>query len=90
MGQNDKCKEIIESIDWSASGDLFKLGSLILKDDFDSAAAVMKDIGNNPKILGDAEFNDWPIFKVFRKTDHFKAAYSEIYGKEYQLTEEQY
>lgn len=90
LDQNDKCIEIVNAIDWSALGDLFKLASFVLKDDFDNAASVIKSIGNNPAILNETDYSDWPIFKEFRKTDQFKTAFTEVYGKDYELSEEQH
>ncbi len=87
LGENDKCKEIIKSKDWSACGDLFKLASTVLIDDLENATKAMKAIGNNDKVLNKAYYNDWPIFKEFIKTTEFKLAFIEIYGEETKFIE---
>jgi hypothetical protein len=88
LNQNEKCIEIIESIDWSATGDLFKLASYVLLDDYENAASTMRNMGDNPKIMTKSTYNDWPIFKEFRKTDEFKNAYQDIYGCNHEFIEE--
>lgn len=85
MGDNEKCIQIINSKDWSACGEIFKLASSVLKDDYPNACKSMKAIGNNDTVLNKAYYNDWPIFKEFRKTDEFNQTYIEIYGEETKL-----
>lgn len=80
IGNNDKCKSIINSRDWSACGEIFKLTSSVLIDNFESACKSMKTIGNNDSVLNKAYYDDWPIFKEFRETNEFKSTFIEIYG----------
>ena len=88
LGDNEKCVEIIKEHDWSAFNDLFKLASQVLIDDFDNAILTMKSIGNDSNTMNKAFYRDWPIFKEFRKTEKFKEAYTEIYGDEGEIIEE--
>lgn len=88
LGNNEKCVQIINGVDWSATGDLFKLGSSILLDDFGKAAALMEDIGDNPKVLDKSAYKDWPIFKEFVKSQIFRDAFKKIYKTEFEITEE--
>jgi len=78
----------VSSVDWSATGDLFKLASSVLLDKFDEAVRVMKSIGVNEKVLNKAYYKDWPIFKKFRATELFKDAYLEVYGVSFEVVEE--
>lgn len=89
LNQNGKCIEIIDSIDWSATGDLFKLGSSVLKDDFDNAFAAMRSIGDNEKIIHKSSYRDWPIFKEFVCNPGFKATYKDIFEEDFEITEEE-
>lgn len=82
LGEEDLCKNIIKSKDWSASGSLFQLASSVLLDDFNKAADAMKMIGDNQKVIDKSHYNDWPIFKEFVKSEEFETAYTEIYGQE--------
>jgi hypothetical protein len=89
LNEDEECKKIIESIDWTATGDLFKMTSLILLDKFNEAAEIMMTVGNNDKIIQKSFYRDWPIFKKFRETEQFKKAFREIYQVDFEITEEQ-
>lgn len=88
LDKEKECNDIINSIDWTATGDLFKLASKVLIDDFVSACEIMRNIGDNEKVLNKAFYKDWPIFKKFRSTDEFKKAYLEIFKSEFEITVE--
>lgn len=88
LGQNEKCIEIIDSIDWSATGDLFKLSSATLKDEYKKGAEIIRNVGDNNKVLDKSIYKDWPIFKEFIKTIEFKDAYKVVYHQEFEIVEE--
>jgi hypothetical protein len=88
LDKDKECKDIINSVDWTARGDLFKLASKVLIDDFHEASEIMKNIGDNEKIMNKSFYKDWPIFKKFRETELFKKTYVEIYNIEFEITEE--
>ena len=88
LNNDDECKKIIQSVDWSATGDLFKLANNVLLDKFEDAAQVMLNIGDNPKVLEKVSYKDWPIFKTFIQSDHFRKAYLEIYKVDFEIVEE--
>ncbi|MCG9910521.1 MAG: hypothetical protein MH137_04390 [Flavobacteriales bacterium] len=88
LDKEKECTEIINSIDWTATGDLFKLASKVLIDDYVSACEIMKNIGDNEKVLNKTFYKDWPIFKKFRVTDEFKKTYLEIFKTEFEITED--
>jgi len=88
LDKEKECFEIINSIDWSATGDMFKLASKVLIDDFQAACTIMKNIGDNEKVFNKTFYKDWPIFKKFRETDEFKKLYLEIYKTDFEIVEE--
>ncbi len=88
LNNEAECFKIINSVDWTATNDLFKLASLVLTDKFHDACIVMKNIGKNDKVINKAFYKDWPIFKKFRDTDEFKNCYLEIYEIEFEIIEE--
>ena len=87
LGNEDKCKEIINEHDWTVVNDLFKLASQVLLDDYRNAAITMQSIGNNDKVINKVHYRDWPIFQRFRETEEFKSAYFDIYGEEQLLVD---
>jgi hypothetical protein len=81
IGQEQEALRICEG-DWSSSSNELKLGVAVLKDDFDKAAQIMKNIGDEG-IPSKADYNSWPIFQAFRKTRQFQDAYKEIFGDQF-------
>ena len=89
LDDEKECKKIINSIDWSATSDLFKFASAVLLDDFQQAGEVMRSIGNNEKIIQKNSYKDWPIFKIFRQSQIFKDVYLEVFGESFEIIQEE-
>lgn len=83
-GDTEKCAAVLDAEDWSATADDFRLAIAALRDNFDEAAALMKSIGKD-KRPGKFEYREWPVFRDFRKSDQFAAAYKEVFGEEFTL-----
>lgn len=82
-GDGFTCESIISQVDWSAKSLKFKLAVSVLREEFEEASAIMRQIGpagEMPRIA----YHEWPIFKQFRLSDEFRRAYQEIFGEEYQ------
>lgn len=83
FSENDKaCEQLLSSRDWSAFDSRFKLAVAVLRNDFDRAAQIMESIGPNGEI-SEREYDEWPLFKEFRKTDTFVEAYQKVFGKHF-------
>jgi hypothetical protein len=74
-------RDAICRMDWSATGDNFKICLAVLDDDFVQASVIMRRIGTTG-VVSKSSYLDWPIFKVFRETLEFKTVYTEIFGAE--------
>lgn len=83
-GEEKRCKEILNQVDWSAKSDNFKLAHAVLSDKFGEAQTIMKQIGKSGSIISDY-YRDWPLFKDFRESKEFLETYSEIFGEEFAL-----
>ncbi len=79
-----ECKELVDSVDWSALSDMFKLASYVLTDKNDEASEAMKRIGKSSRPTK-SEYTHWPLFKWFRKTDQFKSTYENVFGEPYKI-----
>ena len=77
-----ECQEIVNSKDWSACSDKFKVAKEALLDNFEEVAILMKRIGADGEI-DKLNYKIWPLFHEFRKTELFKNSYKEIFGEEY-------
>jgi hypothetical protein len=87
LGKKEKCEEIIKSRDWSACGEIFKMTSNVLIEEYKLASESMKLIGDNENVIHKSSYIDWPIFKEFIQTTEFKLTYKEIYKDEVEVKE---
>lgn len=86
-GNDKECKKIIESKDWSACSDIFKLASQVLLDDFENAVNTMRRLGTNSNQIDKNCYKEWPIFKEFRRQEIFKKCFEELFGEEAEIKE---
>jgi hypothetical protein len=83
-GNEKKCAEIIQAEDWSAARLDFLLAVAVLKDDFDKAVSLMKQIGTSGEVTKE-DYQEWPLFKKFRTTKRFLETYREIFKTEIEI-----
>ena len=81
-GEEERCKEIMCAVDWSAKGNQFKLADAVLARDWDRAAEVMKRIGHQGSV-SKQDYREWPLFKEWRKEERFLAIYEEVFGESF-------
>lgn len=81
---NNTCKTILSSLDWSASGDNFKLAVAVLREKYDEAYTLMKRLRHNESFLK-TYYKDWPLFKELRKQEAFASVYEECYGEPFKV-----
>jgi len=81
-GNQERCRQIVEDEDWSACEPKYRLAVAVLLDDFSEAATLLRVIGDKGSIGKDC-YQDWPIFKEFRKTDDFLEAYEAVFGESF-------
>ena len=85
--KNDQCLKLLSSIDFSALSAKFKLANYVLREEYDAAEKVMRQIGDSEE-LTEVNYREWPLFRWFRKTDQFKSAFKDIFGDEYVIIED--
>jgi hypothetical protein len=83
-GDDAECREIIKGEDWSASNVDFRLAVAVLQDDFPAASDLMKRIGLDGDIKKES-YENWPLFKEFRKSNEFLDAYRNIFKTEVEV-----
>jgi len=83
-GNEDKCVEIIQTEDWSAARLDLLLAVAVLKDDFNKAVSLMKQIGTSGEVTKE-DYQEWPLFKKFRTTKRFLDTYREIFKTEIEI-----
>jgi len=75
---------IINTKDWSASSDDFKLAHLTLNELYDDAFILMIKIGDNGKVSKE-DYKTWPLFLELRKEEKFKETFKEVFNEEYTI-----
>ena len=80
-GDSSKCKNIMESEDWSASQDSFKLADTVLKDDVGASAEIMRRIGAKHDVVTKESYRDWPLFREIRRQELFRETYEKVFGE---------
>lgn len=79
----DECLKVLTSCDWTASIRDFKLAVAVLKDEYETAADLMRQIGKSGELVHQGAYHDWPLFSEFRDRDEFFKAYLDVYGHDY-------
>lgn len=87
IGDTKKATEILAAEDWSSTADKFSLACMVLRDDFDAAASLMEKIGADSS-PNEHSYQNWPIFKEFRKSPQFAKAYEKVFGRPFKGIEE--
>jgi hypothetical protein len=81
-----KSAEIIGAEEWSAVPLDLRLALAVLKDDFEQAVSLMKQIGTSGEVTK-MNYQDWPLFKKFRSTKRFVKTYRDIFKTEFEVRE---
>lgn len=82
-GKANAAKDLINAIDWSATSNQFKLADLELRECWDEAATLMREIGANDSLLSEEAYHLWPLFLEFRETEQFTLAYYDLFSHSY-------
>ena len=85
-GDKPTCNKILKSEDWSV-GLHFQLAVAVLKEESEKATKLMLKIGPDDEDLTASNYQEWPLFKIFRETQEFKEAFKELFNKEYVVKE---
>jgi hypothetical protein len=86
QNKKEEAKTILNRKDWSASSEDFKLAYEVLTDNYESAYAIMRKIGNNGDV-DQFDYKQWPLFCKIRKEQGFLDVFKEIFNEEYTVLE---
>ena len=75
----------LAEVDWSSCSTDLKLAVAVGRDEYDTAEALMRQRGKETenKASLQVSFRFWPIYREFRKSPQFRAAFQEIFGVEF-------
>lgn len=86
-GDDKKMEELLNTKDWSVLNDKFRLAERVLRNDFAQAAKLMRGLVVSQE-MNRVEFQEWPLFTGFRKSEEFKEVYLEVFGGNFDSSEE--
>ena len=86
LGDNEKCKTLLEKEDWSAKGQEFQICAYTLLEEYDKTIDLMRAIGRDGPVKAE-DYREWPIFRLARKEESFTNAYQEVFGEEMNIGE---
>lgn len=81
--RDDEARQLLKSLDWTASYRDFNLAIHILEEEYDKAVDLMLSIGKSGEILQQTSYYSWPLFHKFRERPEFYSTYEKIYGEPY-------
>jgi hypothetical protein len=82
LGEKQEAHNILDSHDWSACTDKFKLAVMVLHNNFKDAEKMMQKIGKKGEVKRE-DYSTWPLFRDFRKSKEFLRTYRKLFGKEF-------
>lgn len=77
--KKEKSNQIVRERCWSALDVKYRLAEAVLLENFEEAKKLMHMIGKNQ--VFQINYQEWPLFRKFRKTNEFMNTYEEIYGE---------
>lgn len=80
LGDEQEARKILGAEDWTAKALKFKLGQMVLLDDFKGAAELIRRIGTGEQ-MDKHVYREWPLFKEARKSKEFAAAFEDVFGE---------
>ena len=86
-GDHSGAMKILDEVDWSPYFREFAIRKVeVIRGNYDNAAKLMVAIGKTGELVLESGYREWPIFREFRKTPQFAAAFSQVYGTEFAET----
>jgi len=78
-GLETDMRRVLDQEDWTAVAPAFALAHAVLTERYSDAANVMRYLGER-SAFPESNYLEWPLFRAFRETAEFEAAYLEIFG----------
>jgi len=88
IGNEARCNEILDSVDWSAVSNKFKLAYHVLKENYSEVYKIMKLLRNDDEEISEIDYRTWPLFKKVKQEKEFQDVFSEIYKIDLNIIEE--
>lgn len=80
-GNEEKCKEILDSYDFSAMKPDILIAKYALEDDEENVISSMRLIGKSSVIMTEEAYITWEIFREMRKRKKYRETFEKIFQK---------
>jgi hypothetical protein len=80
---DEEANKLLDSIDWSALCNDFRLAEKVLREDYDAAMELMEKIGTKGDFVIEHSYHVWPLFSKFRETTQFLKGYKQVFGYDF-------
>ena len=80
MKDAKRCVEVLDSMDWSASADNYKICVAALKENIIEVLRLMPVVVSS-KTIEKEDLRDWPVFSFMRDNSEFCERFHEIFGE---------
>ncbi len=87
LGNEEEMEKLLDTKDWTVLNDKYRLAERVLRSDFAQASKLMKGLVAAEE-MNKVEFQEWPLFKEFRKSEEFEKTHLEIFGDSFGSLEE--
>lgn len=77
-GQDSRCRDIMQAVDWTAKSDQFRMADAVLAQDWQRATSLMARMGKDGPISSN-DYRYWPLFRELRKQDEFLSTYQSVF-----------
>lgn len=86
-GNDKKAREIVANEDWSATSGKYRLAEAVIMGNFESAYAIMQEIGQSDREVTPFCYRDWPLFREIKTENKFLVTFEGIFGESYNKVE---
>lgn len=80
LGEEEKCINLLNETDWSASADKFRICVASLREDIKEFVELMPLVAPD-HIIGKADLKSWPVFDWVRGNEEVCRKFEEIFGE---------
>ena len=87
-GEEESAIDIIESEDWSSCGKELLFATLVIKNKYQAAIKIMKELGDKNEVFRKDAYQTWPLFKFFRNKKSFLNTYQSIFNEPFSIEQD--
>lgn len=80
MGETEESLKVLDSVEWGAAADNFRICEAAVRDDVDAVVAKMDVVSRSGAMIAD-DFRDWPVFDAIRENIKFQSEFEKVFSE---------